>query len=260
MKVYLSTLGCKLNESELESWSRRFAQDGYELVGDPREADLCVLNTCTVTHVAAHKSRQMARQLARANPHARLVLTGCYTDIAPDEAKGLPNVALVVPNADKDRLVALAGELLGDARYQTTETGCRLPEAASGALDSSRWLDADIETQVAGGKPKSSPLATGHLSNSRTRAFVKIQDGCNMSCTYCIIPLARGKERSRTREEIVAEVMSLVNAGYKEIILTGVQISVYSNNGDLPKGASHKAHGLREVKNNVFAINFQVGF
>ena len=132
MKIYLATLGCKLNESEIEAWSRRFANDGYEIVSEPHEADLCVLNTCTVTHVAARKSRQLARQLARSNPNARLVLTGCYASMAPDEAKNLPNVALVVPNADKDRLVALAGDLLGDARFQTTETGCRLPEAVSG--------------------------------------------------------------------------------------------------------------------------------
>ncbi|HEX7587129.1 MAG TPA: tRNA (N(6)-L-threonylcarbamoyladenosine(37)-C(2))-methylthiotransferase MtaB, partial [Anaerolineae bacterium] len=202
MKVYLSTLGCKLNESEIESWARRFADDGHELVGDARDADICVLNTCTVTHTAAHKSRQMARQLARANPKARLVLTGCYTDIAPDEAKGLPNVALVVPNVDKDRLVALAGGLWDDALFQSTENGCRMPEAASGDM-------AGIEGKL------------------RTRAFVKIEDGCNMSCTYCIIPLARGKERSRSRAEIVAEVQTLVAAGYQEIILTGVQISSY---------------------------------
>ena len=84
MKVYLSTLGCKLNESELEAWARQFARDGYEIVDDVRDADLCVLNTCTITHIAARKSRQLARQLARTNPHARLVLTGCHVTVAPD--------------------------------------------------------------------------------------------------------------------------------------------------------------------------------
>ncbi len=235
MKVYLATLGCKLNESELENWSRRFAADGHTVVDDPHEADLCVLNTCTVTHVAAHKSRQLARQLARANPKARLVLTGCYASISPEAAEKLPNVALVVPNADKDRLVALAGDLLGDTRYQTTETGCRLPEAASGFLQAS-----DEQEQMAnrlwsadGGKPSAAPRL-------RTRAFVKIQDGCNMSCTYCIIPLARGKERSLPLQQVVAQVADLVEMGYQEIVLTGVQISVYENNGD-------KAHGLRDL-------------
>ncbi|CAG0947148.1 Threonylcarbamoyladenosine tRNA methylthiotransferase MtaB [Anaerolineae bacterium] len=200
MKVYLSTLGCKLNESELEAWARRFAADGYEIVDDARNADVCVLNTCTVTHVAARKSRQIARQMARANPHARIVLTGCYTDIAPDEAKRLPNVALVVPNAEKDRLVQqVAGFMLQ-------------------VSDCSQY-----------GEPNSQ--ITIRKSQLRTRAFVKIQDGCNMSCAYCIIPLARGKERSRSCEEIVTEVQSLVDAGYQEIILTGVQISAYREGG-----------------------------
>ena len=237
VKVYLSTLGCKLNESELESWTRRFANDGYDIVNDPHDADLIVLNTCTVTHIAARKSRQMTRQLARANPSAQIVLTGCFVDISPDEARKLPNVSLVVPNADKDRLVSLAGNLLNDPQFQTTETGCRLPEAISGTLGSSTWLDADVETQAAGNRPTIAPHKSADGANLqspittlRTRAFVKIQDGCNMSCTYCIIPLARGKDHSRSPQDIVAEVKSLVDSGYKEIILTGVQISAYRYN------------------------------
>ncbi|MBI4790183.1 MAG: tRNA (N(6)-L-threonylcarbamoyladenosine(37)-C(2))-methylthiotransferase MtaB [Chloroflexi bacterium] len=239
MKVYLATLGCKLNEGELEAWSRQLAGGGHEIVSEPQQADLCVLNTCTVTHVAARKSRQLARQLARSNPNARLVLTGCYASVAPDEAKNLPNVALVVANADKDRLVALAGELLGDARFQTTETGCRLPEAVSGELQStvnSEQLTANIEQLTVNSiqsyiqHPTSNiqhPTSNLQLPTSRTRAFVKVMDGCNMSCTYCIIPLARGRERSRPLSEVVDEIKSLVDAGYQEIILTGVQISVY---------------------------------
>lgn len=244
MKVYLATLGCKLNESELEAWSRRFAGEGYEIVTDPRMADLCVLNTCTVTHVAAAKSRQLARQLARAHPGARIVLTGCFASIAPEEAARLPNVALVVPNADKDRLVALAGDLLGDARFQTTGTGCRMPEAASGNLLSDGSIAAktpadDRLWSADGGKPEyASPLIPP--ASLKTRAFVKVMDGCNMSCTYCIIPLARGKEHSRPLPEVVSEVKGLVEAGYQEIILTGVQISVYEHDGD-------KVHGLRDL-------------
>jgi threonylcarbamoyladenosine tRNA methylthiotransferase MtaB len=235
MKVYLATLGCKLNESELENWSRRFAGEGHQIVDDPREADLCVLNTCTVTHVAARKSRQLARQLARSNPKARLVLTGCYASMSPDAAAQLPNVALVVPNVDKDRLVTLAGHLLDDTRYQTTETGCRLPEAASGFLSSS-----DAEEQTANRLWSADGGQISAVPRLRTRAFVKIQDGCNMSCTYCIIPLARGKEHSLPLRQVVEQVAVLVAAGHQEIVLTGVQISVYEHNGD-------KAHGLRDL-------------
>lgn len=193
MKVYLETLGCKLNESELEAWSRQFAAEGNQIVAKPADADVCVLNTCTVTAQAARKSRNLARQMARANPNVRIVLTGCYASTAPKEARKLPNVALVVPNAEKERLVQLANDILPLA---------------------------DCAIEATNHQPTS-------IGQSRTRAFVKIQDGCNMSCTYCIIPLARGKERSRPLDEVVAEVQSLVDSGYKEIILTGVQISEY---------------------------------
>jgi threonylcarbamoyladenosine tRNA methylthiotransferase MtaB len=228
MKVFLSTLGCKLNESELEAWARKFGAEGYTIVDDPQDADLVVLNTCTVTHVAARKSRQTARQLARANPQAKLVITGCYVSVSPDEAQALPNVALIVPNINKDQLVALAGDLLGDVRFQTTETGCRLPEAVSGELQSSAVSRQSSDNRLWSADGGNAQFAMRNLQ-LRTRAFVKIQDGCNMSCTYCIIPLARGKEHSRPLGEIVNEVRSLVNAGYQEIILTGVQISSFRN-------------------------------
>jgi threonylcarbamoyladenosine tRNA methylthiotransferase MtaB len=237
VKVYLTTLGCKLNESELEAWARRFANDGHEIVTDARSADVIVLNTCTVTHVAARKTRQLARQLAGANPNARLVLTGCFVTISPDEAKALPNVALVVPNASKDQLVeeiANCGWRIANCEWQEPSAISYQPPAAS-----QQWLDADVETQIAGREPvpkdegrqrrdeKFHPSSFILHPSLRTRAFVKIQDGCNLSCAYCIIPHARGEERSRPRDEIIAEVNALVNAGYKEIILTGVQISAY---------------------------------
>lgn len=208
MKVYLETLGCKLNESELEAWSRQFAAEGNEIVASPADADICVLNTCTVTSGAARKSRNLARQMARANPNARLVLTGCYATTAANEAHKLPSVALVVPNSEKDGLVRMANGLLPVADCAA--------EATSFASES---LNSESQTS-------NLQLPTSNFQ-ARTRAFVKIQDGCNMSCAYCIIPLARGKERSRPMTEIISEVQSLVDSGYKEIILTGVQISEY---------------------------------
>ncbi len=195
MKVYLQTLGCKLNESELESWARDFTARGDEIVNDPRAADTIVLNTCTVTAQAARKSRNLSRHLARENANAQIVLTGCYAAMSPEQARNLPNVALVVPNADKDALVNLTRERLGDFPY------------------TQHFADAE--------------KMPGKEMGLRTRAFVKIEDGCNMSCTYCIIPLARGRARSRSQNEIVDQIKSLVDAGYQEVILTGVQISDY---------------------------------
>ena len=193
MKVYLQALGCKLNESELEAWARDFTARGDQIVTDPRAADTIVLNTCTVTAQAARKSRNLSRHLARANSNAQIVLTGCYASMSSEQAQGLPNVAFVVPNADKDALVKITRERVGDFPYAPY-----FP----------------------------SPSANEQVS-LRTRAFVKIEDGCNMSCTYCIIPLARGRARSRPQNEIIDAIKSLVDGGYQEVILTGVQISDY---------------------------------
>lgn len=216
MKVYLQSLGCKLNESELEAWARDFAARGDEIVTDPRAADQIVLNTCTVTSQAAHKSRNLSRHLARQNANAQIVLTGCYATMSPEQARALPNVSLLVPNADKDQLVRLAGEHLRSTDFQIGANGCRVPEATSGELTLSQP------------SPHADASVTGEIGDSlRTRAFVKIEDGCNMSCTYCIIPLARGRARSRPPYEIISEIQGLVRAGYQEVILTGVQISDY---------------------------------
>lgn len=211
MKVYLQTLGCKLNESELEAWARDFAARGDEIVNDPRLAETIVLNTCTVTAQAARKSRNLARGLARKNENAQIVLTGCFATMSSAQAQSLPNVALVVPNADKDQLVQLAGTRLRSLDLQLAANGCRVPEAVSGEIDFPDFAQKKEMMEI----------------GLRTRAFVKIEDGCNMSCTYCIIPLARGRARSRSQNEIVDEIKQLVSAGFQEVILTGVQISDY---------------------------------
>ena len=180
MRIYLTSVGCKLNQSEVETLARRLASMGHQVVARPEEADLCILNTCAVTHIAARKSRQLLRRLRRANPSARLVATGCYAEIAPGELAA----DMVVGNADKERLV----ELLGIG-------------------------------------PIASPPRPPTLRH--TRAFIKVQDGCNNACAYCIIRIARGRERSVPLEQVLAEVRSRVEEGYKEVVLTGVNLGAY---------------------------------
>jgi len=191
MRVYLTSLGCKLNQSEIEMLARRFAQAGHQPVSCPEQADLCIVNSCTVTHVAARKSRQLIRRLHRANPVVPIIVTGCYAEMSPEAVREIEGVELVVGNERKAQLVEIVEELLGI-------TG-RPPEIGI------RGLRVD----------------------SRTRALVKIQDGCNNHCTYCIVRLARGRERSRPLSEVVAEVQELTAAGYKEVVLTGVNIGAY---------------------------------
>lgn len=198
MRVYLDSLGCKLNQSEIEALAHGFVQAGHRLVQASGDADLCVVNTCTVTHVADRKSRQLIRRLRRANPTAHLIVTGCYAEMSPQELTAIEGVDLIVDNEDKEHLVELA-EGLG-------------------------WEGSDSRALALDLKPETSNF---ELQMGRTRAFVKIQDGCNNRCAYCIVSLARGGERSRPRQEILAEIEALVAAGYKEVVLTGVHVGGY---------------------------------
>lgn len=192
MRVFLTSLGCKLNQSEVESWARQLAPFGGEVVADPADADLCVVNTCTVTHVAAHKSRQLLRRCHRANPQAQIVVTGCYAEMSPAEALCLPGVSLVLGTADKERLVQTIAEHLG--LRPVVEPGGVLP-----------------------------------VPSRHTRAWVKIQDGCDNACTYCIVHIARGRQRSRPVPDILAEILARQAEGYQEVVLTGVHIGAYGH-------------------------------
>lgn len=192
MRIHVSSLGCKLNQNEMDTLAAQLARQGHQVVVTPAEADLCVLNTCAVTHVAAQKSRQALRRLNRLNPQAGLVATGCYAEIAPGDLQELPGVEIVAGNQEKERL----GELLGGRETRPGTTG---PVAHSGAP----------------------------APHSRTRALVKIQDGCDNACTYCIIHVARGRQRSRPTDQILAEVRDLLRKGRQEIVLTGVHIGAY---------------------------------
>ncbi|MDX1384033.1 MAG: tRNA (N(6)-L-threonylcarbamoyladenosine(37)-C(2))-methylthiotransferase MtaB [Thermoanaerobaculia bacterium] len=190
MRVYLSNLGCKLNQAETDGFARRFQERGHAVVDSLAEADVHVVNSCTVTHHAARDSRKAARRAARREHRAKTVLTGCFAAASPLEARRLAGVDLVVGNDEKERLVDLV-----EARF--------------------------------GPAPGPVPVSYVPLPFGRTRALVKIEDGCNMSCAFCIIPSTRGRQRSRPVEEVLAEVRDLAAAGYREIVLTGVQISSY---------------------------------
>jgi threonylcarbamoyladenosine tRNA methylthiotransferase MtaB len=193
MRIYLESLGCRLNYAEMSALGRQLAGAGHELAASAEEADLCVVNSCAVTGEAARQSRQLARRLARANPTARLVMTGCYATLASEDAAQLPNVDLVVENARKDQLLAL----FGDGR----------PQTADGI----------------------SPSVLRPSSSARTRAFIKVQDGCRNRCTFCIVTVARGDERSRPIAEVVSEVNALHAEGYQEAVLTGVHLGGYGS-------------------------------
>lgn len=198
MQVHLRSLGCRLNEAELEQWGHQFRSAGHELVGDPASADLTILNTCAVTGVAARKSRQQIRQLARQNPAARLVVSGCYATLEPERVAAELGVDLVVVNAAKADLVRL------------TQQALELPSAPVAAIE---------------------PGAAALFARGRSRAFVKAQDGCRYRCTFCITTIARGAERSRPVTEVIEDVNRLHAGGVQEVVLTGVQLAGYQADG-----------------------------
>ncbi|WP_367026889.1 tRNA (N(6)-L-threonylcarbamoyladenosine(37)-C(2))-methylthiotransferase MtaB [Methylococcus sp. ANG] len=203
MRINLQSLGCRLNEAELESWAREFQAGGHRLVDEAGDADIIVLNSCAVTAEAVRKSRQTIRRSQRQSPRARLVLSGCYATLHREEAAAL-GVDLVVGNADKSRLVEIAArELALEAMPEfSTEPG----EAALFAL-------------------------------GRQRAFVKVQDGCRYRCTFCIVTVARGEERSRPLAEVVREIRQLQAEGVQEVVLTGVHLGGYGGDLGLPLDA-----------------------
>jgi threonylcarbamoyladenosine tRNA methylthiotransferase MtaB len=207
MRIRLETLGCRLNISEIEGLARGFITAGHRVVGPGEQADLCVLNTCAVTGAAARKSRQLARHLKRTNPGAVLVVTGCYAELEPGQVSAL-GVDMVVGNPDKDQTVELVTGYVRRVRP---------------------------ELQFDESQPPTSNLGCDYLyPGARTRAFIKVQDGCDKRCTFCIVTVARGAGRSRPADEVVAEVQRLIKAEYQEVVLSGVHLGSYGH--DLGEG------------------------
>ncbi len=189
-KFRLATLGCRTNQYETQGYRDQLLALGYREAKEGEEADLCIVNTCTVTESADQSSRHQIRKLIRNHPQAKVVVTGCLAERRPDLMQQIEGVSHIVPNREKENLIA---SLFPDEA---------VPE-----------------------------FAIKHFE-AHTRAFVKVQDGCNSFCTYCIIPYVRGRSRSRPIAAVVAEVKELVASGYKEVVITGINVGDYED-GDL---------------------------
>ena len=201
-KVVIHTHGCKLNQADSSVLARQFRQAGYHVVEDVREADIYVLNTCTVTATADSKARQSLRAASRANPDAVVVAAGCYPQRAAEELARLPAVSLVVGNDEKHRVASLAIAAHGERKgVEPGETN----------LSSFAVSGQDVSGNLPG----------------RTRAMVKIQEGCDQVCAYCIVPKVRGRELSIPPDEIIRQVNRRVSEGCLEVALTGTQLGTY---------------------------------
>lgn len=202
-KIAFYTLGCKVNQADTASMENLFLRSGHQLVSFDGEADVYIINTCVVTNTGQRKSRQTIHRAIRKNPNALIVVTGCYPQTAAEEVKAIAGVDMIIGNQDRAQIVQLVEERLA---HRQTDT-----------LDAVHKLTASTAFEE---------MAVGDITD-KTRAFLKIQEGCNQFCTYCIIPYARGPLRSRSLESIRTETQRLISAGFKEIVLIGIHLGCY---------------------------------
>lgn len=220
MKVAFYTLGCKVNQYETEAMEEMFKKRGYEIVSFEDKADIYIINTCTVTNLGDRKSRQFIRRAKKLNEDSIVAAVGCYSQIAPDEVEKIEGVDVIIGNTDKDKIVDICEE----AREKNEKIN-----VVKNIKYHKEFDNLSIEK-----------------IESRTRAYMKIQDGCNQFCSYCIIPYARGPIRSRRLEDILVEAERLAKAHFKEIILTGIHVASY--------GKDLKNINLLDVIENISKI------
>lgn len=201
-KAAFYTLGCKVNQYETEALTGIFEKDGYAIVDFEEKADVYVINTCTVTNLSDRKSRQMIRRAKKNNEDSIVVVVGCYAQTAPEEVSKIPGVSLILGTKERSRILDYIHEIKEGREDQIN---------AVNDIMGTRYFE---QLQVESYKEK-------------TRAFLKIQEGCSQFCSYCIIPYARGPIRSRRPEEVLEEVGKLAEAGFKEVVLTGIHVASY---------------------------------
>lgn len=202
-RIAFYTLGCKVNQADTASMETIFRTAGYQVVPFSEAADVYLINTCVVTNTGQRKSRQIINRAVRRNPLSLIVVTGCYPQTAPDEVKAITGVDVIIGNQERARIVELVNSALEDKHTEI--------------LDNVQHMTVDTKFEE---------LGVG-TETDKTRAFLKIQEGCNQYCTYCIIPFARGPLRSRSLTSIREETAKLVAAGYKEVVLIGIHLGCY---------------------------------
>lgn len=232
MRVAFHTLGCKVNQYETEAMKEQFKAAGASIVGEDEAADVYIINTCTVTNLADRKSRQYIRRMKKKCPEAVVAVTGCYAQVKPDEVAALEEVDIVAGTGEKNNILSYVQQFLEERQQQKhikayDELTC--------------YDDKGIITSM----------------ESRTRAYIKIQEGCDRFCAYCLIPLARGHVRSRDPQEVTDEAAALVNQGFKEIILTGINTALYGTEEGFcyPLRDDEEAAGMSGIEIIIKRIN-----
>ena len=228
LKVAITTLGCKTNQFESAAMSEGLAKEGFSVVPFDQEADIYIINTCTVTARTDAESRRLVRRANRRNPNARIVVTGCYAQVAPDQLAAIEEVSLVIGNAEKKGLAALLKD--GESR--------------------ARIVVSDIERET---MAEALPLET---FSEHTRAFLQVQNGCDSFCSYCIVPYARGRSRSVMPVAVLAGIGRLAGEGFKEVVLTGIHLGGYGR--DL-KPATNLLALIQEIERQRLTGRLRLG-
>ena len=224
-KVAFYTLGCKVNQYETEAMRELFEKKEYITTDFDNLADVYVINTCSVTAMAESKSRRIISKARKTNPDATIVVTGCYSQTSPDEVGRVKGVDIVIGNGEKSRIVEIAEAAAGKKYAEVGDI-----------MLADRFVPMSVKA-----------------NGDRTRALIKIEEGCNNFCTYCIIPYARGPVRSRNEDDIINEAKNLVSAGYKELVLTGIHITSYGTDRGKAELADllvklHEVKGLERIR------------
>src|SRR6266700_6145071 len=249
----VATLGCKVNQADSEAIGEQMSSGGFVQRNFDETADIYIVNTCTVTHLGDRSSRQLISQARRRHPDALLVVTGCYAELNPQAVAALPGVDLVVGNRGKDSLVEAIKEQQQASTTQTIAPAVpssliskpQRPALPILPLDTQHiGSDQSLNIDVSEAEPQpdnpsglapfvsQAPASAGTFLTSRTRVQMKVQDGCDNRCTYCIVPYVRGSSRSRSIASVVEHVQRKVRAGFQEIVLTGIHLGDYHPDND----------------------------
>ena len=225
-RVSFHTLGCKVNAYETEAMQQRMEAAGYTVVPFGEASEVCIINTCTVTNIADRKSRQMLHKAKKSNPDAVVVAVGCYVESGLESCKQDESIDIIVGNNRKADIVEiiesyLEAERSGAGCAEAISAGAEVMSVAAERAQGNKVFMTDMSK---GAEYEDMPLVR---VENHTRAYIKIQDGCNQFCTYCIIPYTRGRIRSRSLQSIIDEVKVLAKEGYKEVVLTGIHLSSY---------------------------------
>lgn len=257
MKVAFITLGCKVNQYETNAMCEEFLKHNYQIVDKEENADICVVNTCTVTNMSDRKSRQMLRRVKEINPQAIIVACGCYVQVAKDELEKMPEIDLILGNNEKKEIVKYVEEFI-------TRNNNKLSNSISfdenDTIQNNRISKEEKNKETIAKTKVESIQDVMHQKEyidfgdvtftEKTRAVIKVQDGCDRFCAYCIIPYARGKVRSRNPESVISEIQKIAKEGIKEVVITGIHVASYGKDFD----NDYRLIDLLEEINNIDGI------